>query len=105
MYKEEYLKHVRKEILEQINKYEKEGKRFNKEDLPEKMNSYERNLYLPLLSNEALIEKTEYCISNTWGDFRKSYKYDIKSVTTYNDILKHKLIHLLIERLKEVLES
>jgi hypothetical protein len=102
-HKTEYFKNVRKEILEQINNYEKAGKRFNKEDVPERMNSYERNLYIPLYSNELLIENVEYYLKQAWGEFEPSWKYTLDG--SYNDALKHTFIHLLLKRLKEKMKE
>ena len=98
--KDTYLKHVRNEILIQINDFKERGKLFNKEDLPLKLNSYERNLYLSYLSNEYLIECTKYYISNAENEFRKTSKYIIDN--TYNETLKHKIIHILIKRLENI---
>ena len=96
---ENYLSHVDKELLNKINQYKKEGKRFNEKDLSERMNSYEWNLVLPLLTNEDLIKNAEYYIKQSFGEFRKTNEYTLES--TYNETLKHKIIHLLIERLRE----
>ena len=101
MQKDEYLKYVRKEIIDEIKEYKKSGKRFDKEVIDKPLNSYERSLYHPYLTNKALIELVEYYIKQSFSEFRKTDKYTLES--SYNDTLKHKLIHLLIKRLKEVI--
>lgn len=96
---EEYLKHVNKEILELIDSCEKNSTRIYKKDLSKRMNSYEWNLCLHYLSNEYLIETAKYYIEQAFSEFRRTEKYTINN--SYNDTLKHKLIHILIKRLEE----
>lgn len=55
MDKEKYLSYVRAEILDQIKELKESGKLISKNDLPKRMNSYERNLYLPLMDTDLLI--------------------------------------------------
>ena len=100
MDKTEYMKNVSKEILKLVEEYEKEGRLFVKGDLPERMNSYEWNLCLPLLCNEYLIENVKYYIEQSMGEFREGYKYTLDG--TYNDTLKRKLIHILIKRIEKL---
>lgn len=99
----EYMKYVDNTIKELIEKFEKEHKFFSKTDLPERMNSYERNLCIPLYSNELLIETVEYYLIQSAQEFSRNGKYEFSS--TYNDELKHNLIHLLLERLKQTLKG
>jgi len=95
----EYLKYVRKEILELIESCKKNGTHIHKKDLPKKINSYEWNLCLYFISDEHLIETSKYYIEQSSNEFRKTEKNNLE--ISYNDILKHKIIHLLMERLEQ----
>ena len=97
--KEKYLAHVRKEILDQVEEYQKSGKLFDKVDLPERLNSYEWNLYLPLLSDEYLIKTVKYYMSQEANEFQETNEYTLDG--SYSSTLKHKLIHFLLQRLKK----
>ena len=102
MDKNEYLKNVRKEVLEEINQYKKDNKRFNKNEIPIFLNSYERDLYYPLMSNSLLFETINKFIFHSGKEFRQQYKYEISS--SYNESLKHNLIHILLNRFKEFID-
>jgi hypothetical protein len=95
----EFESHVRDEFLEKIKWYKENNMVFSKESLPERMNSYENNLFMPLWSNDYLIERTKYYLSNAWREFNRTDEYEIDD--SYNEVLKHKLIHMLLERLEE----
>ena len=100
-HKKKYLKYVSKEILEMVKEAEENGTKIEKEKANQRMNSYERNLIRPYLTDEHLIEKIEYFILQSGHEFRKTDKYTLDG--TYNSTLKHKLIHLLLERFKKSL--
>lgn len=95
----EFESHVRDEFIEKTNFAKEHGQQFNQLTLPERMNSYENNLFMPLWSDEYLIERTKYYLSQAWHEFDRTDEYTIDS--SYNEVLKHKLIHMLIERLEE----
>lgn len=95
----EFESHVRDEFLKKINFAKEHGQQFDKITLPERMSSYENNLFMPLWSDECLIEKTKYYLSNAWHEFDRTDEYTIDR--SYNEVLKHKIIHMLLERLEE----
>lgn len=69
------------------------------DSLPERLNSYEHNLMIPKYSNKLLIEKVKSYIENAGRDFERTDKYVLDA--TYTEVLKHKLIHMLVERLEQ----
>ncbi len=98
-HKNKYLSHVKEEILEMVQEAEQNGIRIPKEKANQRMNSYERNLLRPYLTDEHLIETIEYHLLQSGEEFRRTGKYTIDG--TYNDSLKHKFIHILLDRFKE----
>ena len=100
---EEYLKFVDKDMLHQICECERSGKLLDEKNIPERMNSYERNLYKPLLSNKQLVKEVKYYLLNDGGEFDETGEYIIDG--SYNDVLKHKFIHMLLRRLEATLEK
>jgi len=98
-HKNEYLKHVKEEILEMVQQAEKNGIKIEKEKMNKRMNSYERNLLQPHLTDDQLVDTIEYYLTQSHNEFRKTDTYTLD--VTYNDTLKHKLIHILLERFKE----
>jgi len=95
----EFESHIRDEYLYLIKKHKECGVPLDENYLPERMNSYENNLFMPLWSDEYLIDRVKYYLSNAWHEFDRTDEYTLES--SYNEVLKHKLIHMLLERLEE----
>lgn len=93
-----FLSHVREEYQELIKQAEHNNIRFDETNLPERMNSYENNLFMPLWSDEYLIERTKYYLSNANFEFNETNRFSLDE--NYNEALKHKIIHLLLKRLE-----
>lgn len=93
----EFLSHCRQNFIDIYNKKEKLTKK-EYESLGNH-NSYEHNLLTTLWDDELLIEKTEYYLSQAWGEFEETDEFILDA--SYNDVLKHKIIHMLLKRLKE----
>ena len=99
MSENEFMKHVRKEFIELVKK----NKIVTKDILPERMNSYEWNYLMEFWDNKLLIENAKYYILQSFCEFRKNSFREIDGC--YNEALKHKLIHMLIERLEILIKE
>ena len=97
--KEEFRSHCRKEFIELFEK----GEPITKETLPERMNSYEAQLLMPLWDNELLLEKIKYYIDQAGYEFYETPDYILPR--HYNDAIKTKFIFMLIERLEECVKG
>ena len=93
--KKEYLKYVSKKIQHLIIRAEKNGTKIEKEKANQRMNSYERNLLRYYLTDKHLIETIEYYLEESNNEFTQTDKYTLEM--TYNEVLKHKLIHILLK--------
>lgn len=94
MNEKEFMEFVDKNIIKLVEK----NKIITKEILPERMNSYSWNYIIPFLDNELLIENVKYYILQAFNEFKKTPYYHLDG--SYNKTLKHKLIHILLERLE-----
>lgn len=65
-----------------------------------RLNSYEQQLLIPLLTNDAFAKMIENYIHNS--GFRTSDQFHIP-FTTYDDNLKHNLVHQLLARFTNLL--
>jgi hypothetical protein len=94
-----FKNHCSKEVLDLIEN----GNKLSLKDLPEGMNSFEQNLLMPLWDDDLLIEKSIKYISEAGLEFCETdiYTLDI----TYNEVLKHKIIHMLLDKLKNSNEA
>ena len=99
MSEKEFMDHVRKEFVELVKK----NKIITKDILPERMNSYEWNYLMQFWDNEVLLENVKYYILQSYSEFYKTPYYQLDGC--YNDTLKHKLIHILIERIEIIIKE
>ena len=97
--KDEFLLHCRPEIIEMLYN----GRVLYEKDLPERMNSYENQLLMPLWSDELLLSKFEYCLKNTGNEFYETPSWVLPK--HYNDAIKTKFIFILLDRFKNLLEE
>lgn len=97
--KEEFMKHVRKEFVELVEN----DLIVASENVPNRMNSYEQNYLMQFWSNELLLKEAKKYIKNCFYDFHKTPFTVIES--TYYDALKHKIIHLLIDRFQSLMKE
>jgi len=94
----EFFSKIRPEIMKVLIDY----KEITSLNIPERMNSYERNFLIPFWSDELLIENIRYCMQVN-GTFQKTEFTEID--TTYNDVIHHKLIHMLLERFEKLVKN
>lgn len=88
----EFYSHVRPELRALAERKE----RITKDELPERMNSYERRIIEPNLDNATLMEEAEYCMSQAGralGEF--------ECPRHYNDAVERLYAPLLVKRLRE----
>lgn len=97
----EYMSYVRKEIIDAIDESKKNGVYVDDKLVNMPMNSYERALLTPHISNIELIKYIEQCVINGSGEFNETPEYTING--TYNAELKHKLLHIMLRRFKDII--
>ena len=101
--KSEYFKHVSQDILDLITENTKKGIGFDETNLPKRMNSYERKLFFPHYTNEYLSKEIDYYLLEGGNEFWKVSEIELTS--TYNETLKRNLLHLLLDRFKELIKK
>jgi hypothetical protein len=65
------------------------------------MNSYERVLLYPLLTDDAILKLTEYCYDQS--NYRKLHQYRLPQ--SYNDAVTDLLIPMIMERFKSIIDK
>ena len=93
--REEFLSHCRPEMIE----LSKSGQLLTEETIPERMNSYEAQLLMPLWSDELLIQRIEYYLKQVSWEFNETPDYVLPE--HYNDAIKTKFIFILLNKFKE----
>jgi len=94
--KKKFLSNCRQEFIDLYNKKVTISER----NVPKRCNSYESNLLMTLWSNEYLIQRAKYYLSNSSNKFRKTDEFTIDG--SYDEALTHKIIHMLVERLEKI---
>lgn len=100
--KNRYMVNVRKSISDWIDELKSKNLRIDEKDLPS-MNSYERNLFYELYTNEELVKQIEYYLSNAQHEFREFDEFELTN--TYSEQLKHRFFHILLKRFKELIKN
>jgi hypothetical protein len=96
--REEFFSHCRPEIIKLYNKKEPNIRKKLKEKNIVTFNSYEQNLLMSLLSDEELVNFAHIYLQQAGLEF--SFLDEFYLDASYNEVLKHKIIHLLLYRLE-----
>lgn len=92
-----YMAHVSEEVKELL----KDGSPITTEKYERMyLNSYERALLYPLMTDECFVGVVRYCLMQAGSEFEECRQKTLDLPSTYNDTLKKFHIHELLRRLE-----